>query len=112
MIQRGIVDPTEEEAEELGLNQPQQPNPSQQAIVDNVNMQTEKLISDIEKQDAQTMQIRLDAQESTINAYETLMKAYKAQLEAGIPLGVDEHNLRKDQEGVMEIAQDALVLPK
>lgn len=115
MIQQGTVDPTEEEIEELGLNQPQQPDPQQEAITTNIGLQTEKLISDIEKQDsdiekqnAQTMQIKLDAQESTIDAYKKLIDAYKTQQEAGIPLGIDEHNLRKDQQGVMEIAQDGI----
>lgn len=111
MIQQGTVDPTEEEAEELGLNQPQQPDPQQIAITDNINMQSEKLMSDIEKQDADALKTRMQAQSETIKAYKTLMEAYKEQLESGIPLGIDEHVIRKDQQALVELAQDGVVLP-
>jgi hypothetical protein len=111
MIKQGIVDPTEEEAEELGLNQPQQPDPQQTAITDNINMQSEKLISDIEKQDAETLKTRMQAQAETIKTYETLIKAYKTQQEAGIPLGLDEHQIRKDHLALVELGQDGVVLP-
>jgi hypothetical protein len=111
MIKQGIVDPTEEEAEELGLNQPQQPDPQQTAITDNINIQSEKLISDIEKQDAETLKTRMQAQAETIKTYETLIKAYKTQQEAGIPLGLDEHQIRKDQQALVELGQDGVVLP-
>jgi len=40
MIGQGIVEPNEEEIEDLGLNQPQQPDPQQTAITDNINMET------------------------------------------------------------------------
>tara|TARA_R110000868_G_C10972546_1_gene770349 strand:- start:10716 stop:12824 length:2109 start_codon:yes stop_codon:yes gene_type:complete len=53
MIKDGIVDPTDDEVEELGLNQPQQPDPAAQALTDNVNLQTEKLISDIQIQEVE-----------------------------------------------------------
>jgi hypothetical protein len=112
MIKQGIVDPTEEEAEELGLNQPQQPDPQQTAITDNINMQSEKLMSDIEKQDAETLKTRMQAQAETIKTYETLIKAYKTQQEAGIPLGLDEHQIRKDQQALVELGQDGVVLPE
>lgn len=108
MIKQGLVEPTEEEAEELGLNQPQQPDPTQQAITDNVNMQTEKMVSDIEKQDAETHKIIQQSISETIKAYDTLIKSYKTQQEAGIPLDIDDHNIRKDQQGIIELSQDTL----
>ena len=49
MIGQGIATPTEEEIEELGLNQEQAPDPQQQAITENIQIQTEKLISEIEE---------------------------------------------------------------
>lgn len=106
MIRDGIVEPTEEEVEKFGLNEPQPPDPAQQAITDNINMETEKSMSDIELNDAKRQQILIDNQAQTIKSYETLMKSYKAQQEAGIPLGVDEHEIRKDTEAVIEIATD------
>jgi hypothetical protein len=56
MINQGSVEPTEEEAEEMGLNEPQQPDPQEVAITDNILIQTEKTKSDIEAQDAKTEQ--------------------------------------------------------
>jgi hypothetical protein len=112
MIQKGLVDPTEEEIEELGLNKPQAPDPQQAAITDNINMQTEDLISNIENKDAKTQQILMQAQGETIKTYKTLIEAYKAQLEAGIPLGIDDHNIRKDQQALVELGQDGVVLPQ
>jgi hypothetical protein len=111
MIKQGIVDPTEEEAEEMGLNEPQQPDPQQTAITDNINLQSEKLISDIDNQDAETQQTLVQTQGETIKTYKTLIDAYKAQLEAGIPLGLDDHNIRKDQQALVELSQDSVVLP-
>jgi phage anti-repressor protein len=56
MIQNGTIEPTEQEIEDLGLNQPQQPDPQQMAITTNIEMQTEKLMSDIEVQEAKAQQ--------------------------------------------------------
>ena len=66
MIQNGIVEPTEEEIETLGLDQPQQPDPQEVAITENIQIQTEKMISDIENKDADTAlkngKLNVDAQ--------------------------------------------------
>lgn len=108
MIQNGIVEPTEEEIERLGLNEPQAPDPQQEAITTNINIQTEKLISDIELQDAKTLQTTIDTQAETIKTYETYMKALKAQQEAGIPLTIDDHNVRVKQLDIIEEAQQQI----
>lgn len=105
MISQGIVEPTKEEIEELGLDQPQEPDPQQTAITENIQIQTEKLISDIENQDAKTLQVTIDTQAETIKTYETYMKALKAQQDAGIPLSVDDHNVRVKQLDIIEEAQ-------
>jgi len=62
MIGQGIIEPTEQEVKDLGLDQPQQPDPQQVAITENIQMQTEKMISDIETQEAKAEQgfIKLD----------------------------------------------------
>ena len=108
MIGQGIVEPTEEEIEELGLDQPQQPDPQQQAITDNINIQTEKLISDIEKQDAETLNTTIKTQQATIDSYKTLIEAYDKQREAGIPLTIDDHNIRVKQQDLIEEGQQAI----
>mgnify|MGYP003668142540 CR=1 FL=1 len=61
-IQQGIIEPTDEEREELGLNEPQEPDAQQEAVTTNIQLQTEKLISDIEVQEAKAQQgfIKLD----------------------------------------------------
>lgn len=108
MINQGIVDPTDEEVKELGLDQPQAPDPQQEAITTNIEVQTEKLISDIENQDAKTLQVTIDTQNSTIKAYQDLMNAYKIQAETGIPFTPDDHNVRVKQLDIMEEAQQQI----
>jgi hypothetical protein len=71
-------------------------------------MQTEKLISDIEAQDAKTLQTTVDTQNSTIKAYKDLIDAYKVQAETGIPFDRDDHNIRKKQQDIMEEAQQQI----
>jgi hypothetical protein len=108
MIQNGIVEPTEQEIEDLGLDQPQEPDPQQVAITTNIEMQTAKLQSDIEKQDAQTLQTQVDTQKATIEAYEKLIDTFKIQSEAGIPLSQADHNIRVKQQDIIIEGQQAL----
>lgn len=104
-IDQGIAEPTEEEIQELGLNQPTPPDPGQTALTDNVNMQTEKLISDIEKQDAQTQQIVIDTQSQTITALKDLVDTFTKQMEAGIPITPQDHRARVNQLDIVNEAQ-------
>lgn len=108
MIQEGTVDPTEEEKEELGLNQPQAPDPQQTAITDNIAMQTEDLISKIEERDAKTLQTKVDTQQATIEAYEKLIDTFKTQSEAGIPLTQTDHDIRVKQQDIIIGGQQTL----
>ena len=108
MIQGGIVEPTEDEVKEMGLDQEQPEDPNAVALRTNVEMQTEKLISDIEKQDAETKNTLVKTQGETIKSLQALLDAYAKQTEMGIPLGLDEHELRKNQEGIIELGQDQI----
>jgi len=105
-IQQGTIEPTEEEIKELGLDQPQQPDPQQEAITTNIEMQTTKLMSDIESQDAKTLQTTVDTQNATIKAYKDLMDAYKTQAETGIPFTRDDRNIILKQQEIVEEAQE------
>ena len=105
-IQQGIADPTEEEIKELGLDQPTPPDPAQTALTDNVNMQTEKIISDIENQDAKTNQVIIDTQSQTIDAYEKLIDAFQKQIDAGIPITPQDIRARINQIDIVNDAQD------
>jgi hypothetical protein len=108
MIGQGVVDPTDEEIEELGLDKETPPDPQQVAITDNINMQTEDLISKIEERDAKTLQTTIDTQAATISTYKTLIDAFKAQQEAGIPFTIDDHNMRQKQQDLVEEGQQAI----
>lgn len=108
MILNGTIEPTEEEVEELGLNQPQQPDPQQTAITENIQIQTEKLISDIENQDAKTLETTIKTQQATLDSYKTLIDAYKAQIEAGIPLTATDHNIKVKQQDIITEGQQAI----
>jgi hypothetical protein len=105
MITNGVADPTEEEIEEMGLNVESPEDPNQEALKDNVLMQTEKIKSDIESQDAKTQQILVDTQSKTIDAYKDYIDALKTQIETGIPVGQQEHRARINQLDIMQDAQ-------
>ena len=107
-IQQGTVEPTEEEAKELGLDQPQQPDPQQTAITENIQIQTEKLISDIENQDAKTLQVTVDTQNSTIKAYKDYIDALKGKIDSGIPLSSGDRNVMIKQQDIMSEAQQQI----
>ena len=108
MIQQGIATPTEEEIEEMGLNQEQQPDPQQQAITENIQLQTEKLISDIEKQDAQTLQITIDTQQTTMETYEKNVEALKKKVDAGLPITAADMDMLINQQDIVREGQQAI----
>lgn len=108
MIQSGLIEPTEQEIEDLGLNQPQQPDPQQTAITDNILVQTEKLMSDIENKDADTASKQISAQQTTIDTYKTLIEAYEKQIQAGIPLTPTDRNIIIKQQDIVEEGQQAI----
>ena len=108
MIANGTIEPTEQEIEDLGLNEPQQPDPQQVAITENIQMQTEEMISNIQNKDADTLAKQLKAQQSTIDTYKTLMEAYEKQIQAGIPFTATDHNIRLKQQDIMEEGQQAI----
>jgi hypothetical protein len=115
MIQEGIVKPTDEEVQELGLGQPQEPSPEQVALLENLQMQTAQIMAEIENtnadtdnKDAKTLQTNMASQKAAIDALNVLMDAYEKQVNLGIPLGIDSHMIRKAQEGVVNLSQEKL----
>lgn len=108
MISQGIVTPTDEEVQELGLDQPQQPDPQQVAITENIQMQTTKLQSDIENQDAKTLQVTIDTQKTTMETYEKGIDALKKKLEAGIPLTAADLDMMVNQQDIVREGQQAV----
>ncbi len=115
MIQEGIIKPTDEEIEELGLGQEQQPSPEQLALLENLQMQTAKLMAEVENtnadtdnKDAKTLQTNMASQKSAMDALNVLMDAYEKQIKLGIPLGIDAHMIRTAQEGLINLSQEKL----
>lgn len=116
MIKEGTVTPTEEEIKELGLDQPQQPDPEQDALLENIRMQTAEIMARIEnvnadtdKKDKQSLEIQLKAQNEAVDSYKKLMEAYKTQIELGVDLGVTEAAIAQAQEGIINLTQEGLV---
>ena len=106
MIQQGVVEPTEEETKELGLDQEQAPDPQQEAVTTNIEMQTEKLMSEIENEDANTRERAVKAQGEAVDTYHKLLETFKMQADAGIPLNAgDRQLLIKQRDIVMESQQ-------
>lgn len=77
MIMEGLVEPTEEEVKELGLDQPKEPDPMDSAVVDNLNMQTERLIAEIKNKDADTQKKIYESQKITVEAIKDLLIGYE-----------------------------------
>jgi hypothetical protein len=93
MIQDGTVEPTEEEIEKYGLNEPQQPDPQQTAITTNIEIQTEKLISDIENQDANTEETRVKTQLAPLKFQED-----KAKQDDAVGLEVTKMEIQEQKD--------------
>jgi predicted neutral ceramidase superfamily lipid hydrolase len=75
----------------MGLNEPQQPDPQEQAITDNILIQTEKAMSDIETQEAKAETDRMkveDARENQIDQLALQMaeleQKYQVQLDSEV----------------------------
>ena len=108
MIKQGVVEPSDEEIKELGLDQPQAPDPQQQAITENIQIQTEKLISEIENKDADTVEKKLKAQQSTIETYKTLIEALEKKIEMGISLSPQDRSAVVKQLDIMREGQQEI----
>jgi len=106
MISQGLVEPTDDEKKELGLDEPQQPDPQTQALTDNVEMQTAEMQAGIENTDAKTQETLVKTQESAIDAYNTLLTAFQKQADLGVPLSVQQKNLLITQGDIVAGAQD------
>jgi len=105
MIQKGIADPTDEEIQELGLDQQQQPDPQAIALTDNVNAQTRKLEVDTQLQDAKTQETLVKTQSETVSAYNELLTTLQKQLDMGIPLSEAQRTLVVTQGDIVAESQ-------
>ena len=108
MIQQGVVTPTDEEVEELGLNQPQKPSESETALLENVQMQTEKMMSEIENNDAKTAKLMADINSENMDAMKTMLENLTAQMQMGIPISAQDHDNRVKQGDIIAETQQEI----
>jgi hypothetical protein len=108
MIQQGVVTPTDDEREELGLDQPQPPSESEQALLDNVLMQNEKLMAEIENLDAKNAKLMADINKENMEAMETMLGNFLKQQEVGIPLSGRDHDNRVKQNDIIADTQQVI----
>lgn len=105
MIQQGVVEPTEEEKEEFKLNEEPPPDPMQEALVENVMMQTEQLIADIRNKDADTQNKLYKTLDESVSSLETIIKSLAEKVEAGAPITPEEQDILEGQVAVVADAQ-------
>lgn len=108
MIGDGTVTPTDEEVEELGLGQPQQPSESEKALLENVQMQTEKMMSEIVNNDAKTAKLMADINTENMDAMKTMLENFATQQEIGIPLSAQDHDNRVKQSDIIAETQQEI----
>lgn len=108
MIQQGTVEPTEEEAEELGLNEEQPPSPEQIAILENIQSETQKNMADIAKTESEiainTANTELTLTKADKTNAETLSIVVETMLDKirlGLPVTQEEVALVINQRDIM-----------
>lgn len=101
-VKQGKVEPTEEEIEEFGLNQPQQPSPEQQALIENLNSQSqENLVS--------TRKMISEMAQKAVDGMETMVDTYTKQQEAGTPVSIEQQQALLQQVQLVMMFQQAQV---
>lgn len=108
MITQGTADPTDEETEELGLNQEKPIDPQTQALTDNINMDTANKQANIELTDAKVDQVIADNIKKATDSYKSLIEAYDKQVQAGVPLTADQEQTKLDALAMIEVEQSKI----
>jgi hypothetical protein len=108
MIQQGLIEPTDEEAEEMGLNQPKEPTESEKALLENVQMQTEKMMAEIVESDAKTAKLLSQINKENMEAMKTMLENFTAQQEIGIPVSVRDNDRRIKQGDIIAESQNGV----
>ena len=108
MIQSGIIQATDEEAEEMGLGQKQEPTESEKALLENVQMQTEKMMAEIENSDAKTAKIMSEINKENMEAMKTMLENFTKQQEIGIPISERDNDRRIKQGDIIAESQNTV----
>lgn len=81
-IDRNMVKPSEEEIKKYGLDKQPPPDPMNEALVENVRMQTESALADIRNKDADTQKKLYEAQAQSVKALESIVEALAKKVES------------------------------
>ena len=120
MIEQGLVQPTPEEVQELGLDKPKQPSKEEQLQLKQLAAQVilieaqsaqlfaqaEKMKSDGELSLAKVDNTELDSNKKAVEALGTQIDNIKKQLEIGLPVGEQGHDIRIGQQDLVEVTQE------
>jgi hypothetical protein len=112
LIEAKRVEPTEEEAQEMGLNQAPPPDPMNEALIANLQSQTEEnqikvmeTISKIENTDADTQSKVIKNQQESMNTLATAVETLIKKVDAMMPLTQTDKDILEAQEALTEEAQ-------
>lgn len=100
-IQNGIAEPTEEEIEEMGLDQEQELDPQTVALIQNLNSQTEKNVMD-------NREALSDINKKAIEALNSLNDSIKVQIDSGMEVTPEQILARQYQTQIVMLSQDKL----
>jgi hypothetical protein len=112
-IDKELVEPTEEEIEEYGLDQAPPPDPMNAELINNLRadseqkyMQVEKMIAEIKNKEADTEKKLLEAQKVSVESMNILADAIVKKINAGLPLTGDDQELIEGQSKITEETQE------
>ncbi len=109
MIKQGTIEPTEEEVKDLGLDQPQQPDPTQVAITENIQMQTQEKMAKIQNMNADTVSKAVKSQQEATVSLQNLMEIMLEKTQAGITLSDEDLALLRGQKAITQESQIGLI---
>lgn len=108
-IDQGIVEPTDEEKEELGLNEQPAPDPMQDALIRNVEQQSvseemkqAETEAKIKKLEADTQKTILEGQKTTVDALKVIAESLKIKVDLGLPLDADDAQTAGGQQALVD----------
>jgi hypothetical protein len=116
MISKGLIEATEEEKKELGLDQPQPPDPMNEELIKNLQAQTEQtqvktqeVMAKVDNMEAQTQKVILESNSETISSMKDLMAAFLENVQAGIQITPEQQNLLDQQTVIVDEVQDNVI---
>lgn len=83
LISQGIIEPTEEEAQEMGLDQQQQPSPMDEAFIENMGAETRLKAAKAAHTEAKTMAEIQRTNQISVDSVAKLTSEYKSIIENG-----------------------------